>query len=233
GQCRQRCRQRSRPGRPHPVTQAHPNTGPRTACQSPRMPDQQGRPQRRPADRSHAMQAVHRHRLLLPAILAAATLLPPVALAGTGVNDQIPADMAEARREMRAELAEARLELETGTLELGQDLPFGRKPDKGDAGSPPRAGISPAGDLLIDGQAVAIDARQRRELLAYRGQVIDLALQGIEVGERAAEAAMDAVDQGIFGLLFNAVTGRLERRVERTVRRTVEPGVLRICGQLP
>ena len=97
----------------------------------------------------------------------------------------------------------------------------------------PKAEITPRGDFLIEGEAVAIDARQRRELLAYRAHVIEIAKAGIDIGERSANAALDAVDQGLFRLMVGAMTGSLERRVERTVRQTVEPGVRQICRRLP
>src|SRR5690606_40265258 len=114
---------------------------------------------------------------LLPLALLAATLLPAPALLANerpagSINDEIRADMADARREVRADLAVARAELETDNLELGQNLRFGRSDQSGDDASPlPKAEITPRGDFLIDGEAVAIDARQRKELLAYRGQV--------------------------------------------------------------
>src|SRR5690606_3773101 len=97
----------------------------------------------------------------------------------------------------------------------------------------PKAEITPAGDFLIEGEPLAIDARQRHELLAYRGLVIDIARAGIDIGEQSANAALDAVDQGLFRLMFGAMTGSLERRLEKTIRQTVEPGVRQICQRLP
>ena len=168
--------------------------------------------------------------ILLAAALAAAAA--PIAAAPPGINEQIRADIRQARLEMRADLAAARTELAEGNLELGRSLPVGRrKADAGDA--PPKGEITPAGDLLVDGQAVRIDADQRRQLMAYRAQVVELALLGIDAGGQAAEAALDGVDHGLFRLLFDAVTGRLERRVERTVKRSLGPQIEQICRRLP
>lgn len=166
-------------------------------------------------------------------LLAAALAIPaaPLAATPTGINEEIRADMRQARREMRAELAAARADLAKDNLELGRSLPVGRQRAQGQ--EVPKGEITPAGDLLVDGRAVQVDADQRRQLQAYRAEVIELALLGIDAGERAAEAAIDAVDHGLFRLMFDAVTGRLERRVERTVKRTLAPQIQQICHRLP
>lgn len=176
---------------------------------------------------------------LLPLLLAA--LLPLGAQAaghgGDSIRDEISRDLAEARREVAAELAKTRTELKTGNLSLGDDLNFGKRSKhrgkgKGEA-SRPKAEITPAGDFLVDGKPVAIDEHQRRELLAYRAQVIDIALAGIDIGERSAELALAEVDRGLFSLMFAAMTGSLERRLERTIKASIEPGVRQICRSLP
>lgn len=150
------------------------------------------------------------------------------------IRSEIRRDLAEARREIRADLAEARAELETGNLDVGE----GPGPDRTDGASQhgpalPRAEITPRGDFLIDGAAVAIDARQRRQLLDYRERVIDVARAGIDIGEVTALAAVDAVDRGPFSLMVGAMTGSLERRIARSVRDTVGPGMSRICDRMP
>lgn len=151
---------------------------------------------------------------------------------GSGDRTGIHQDLADARKEMHADLAQSRRELETGNLRLDDSLTFSRRHhDKSHATV--RAEITPAGDLLIDGKAQEIDAGQRRQLLAYRKQVVAIALAGIETGQVAAEAALDAVDGSWIGLVFGAMTGSLERRVERVVKQQVEPTVLAICRQLP
>ena len=175
---------------------------------------------------------------LLPLLLAA--LLPLGAQAANlddGIQGEISRELAGARREVAAEMAAARTELKTGNLSLGDSLNFGKGPKhkgkgKGEA-SLPKAEITPTGDFLIDGKAVAIDERQRRELLAYRAQVIDIALAGIDIGERSAHLALAEVDRGLFSLMFAAMTGSLERRLEKTIKASIEPGVRQICRSLP
>lgn len=165
--------------------------------------------------------------LLLAAPLAAQ------AAPASDIGTEIARDLGEARKEMRADLAKARQDLQAGNLQLDNSLRFaGRGKDKS-AKKLPGAEITPQGDLLIDGKVQPVDAAQRGQLLAYRQQVVGIAVSGIEIGQRGAEAALDAVDGSWAGLLFNAMTGRLERRIKRVVKQEIQPAVLAICAQLP
>lgn len=170
---------------------------------------------------------------ILPAVLC---LLLPLAAQATdsqasGINAEIERDLADARKEVQVELAKARRELETGNLRLDNSLRLGKSDRK--RRELPHAEITPQGDFLIEGQAQAIDAGQRKELLAYRSLVVGIAQSGIDIGQVSVEAAFDAVDGSWASLLFGAITGRLERRVERTVKAQIEPAVLDICRKLP
>ena len=183
------------------------------------------------------MYSTRNPRMLMTMFLA--SLLPlavQTANAGdTRIDKEISADLADARSEVRTELAAARRELDTGNLQLGDSLRFGMSDARASHADRalPRAEITPQGDFLIEGRPVAIDRQQRQELLLYRGEVIAIAKAGIDIGERSAQAALDAVDRGLFSLMFGAITGSLERRIEKTVRETVEPGVRQICLSLP
>lgn len=183
------------------------------------------------------MYSTRNPRMLMTMFLA--SLLPlavQTANAGdTRIDNEISADLADARSEVRTELAAARRELDTGNLQLGDSLRFGKSDARASHADRalPRAEITPQGDFLIEGRPVAIDRHQRQELLLYRGEVIAIAKAGIDIGERSAQAALDAVDRGLFSLMFGAMTGSLERRIEKTVRETVEPGVRQICLSLP
>lgn len=164
-------------------------------------------------------------------------LSPLVAQAGT-VRSEIAKELDDARREVRTELAQERARLEQENLSLGDGLRFGKddKDDKDEAskrGSVPKGEITPGGDLLIDGKAVALDAGQRRQLLDYRGMVIDIARTGIDAGEEAAMLAIEATDVSLFRLIVGGLTGSLERRVEATVKQKIQPMVLQICQRLP
>lgn len=172
--------------------------------------------------------------LRAPALTLALCLALPLAAqaAPSDIGNEIRQELADARKEMQADLAQARLELETENLRLDNSLRFAGK-DRQEQVDLPRAEITPDGDFLVDGKAQPIDAGQRRQLLAYRGQVIGIALAGIDIGQKGAEAALEAVDGSWVGLVFRAMTGSLENRIEKVVREQVQPGVLAICRQLP
>ena len=165
--------------------------------------------------------------------LALCLALPLAAQAGpSDIGSEVRQELADARKEMQAELAQARRELETENLRLDNSLDFAGKGRQERADLPP-AEITPDGDFLIDGKAQPIDAEQRRQLLTYRGQVVGIALAGIDIGQKGAEAALEAVEGSWIGLVFRAMTGSLENRIEKVVREQVQPGVLAICRQLP
>lgn len=164
--------------------------------------------------------------LLLPLAAQAADTKP------TGIGAEIRTELADARKEVRVELAKAKRDLETENLRIDNSLRFG---DSGRAQKPlPRAEITPQGDFLVEGKRVAVDVTQRRQLLAYRARMLEVAKYGIEIGQRSADAALDAVGNSSFaGLLFGGMTGSLERRIERTVKQQIAPAVRGLCRQMP
>ena len=173
------------------------------------------------------------------AIALLAALLPLGALAeesmASSTRSEIKREMADARREVRTEMAKARAELDSENLSLDKGLHFGKhgKKTTAEKDALPVAQITPKGDFLVDGKAVTVDAQQRQQLLDYRGQVIELAKIGIDGGERAAMAALDATDVSVFSLIVAGLSGSLERRVEASVKQHVVPLVQQICRRLP
>lgn len=173
--------------------------------------------------------------MILASALGLCVALPMSAQArpaAPGIGSEISKDLADARKEMRVELAQAREELQTENLQLDHSLRFADRGEQA-ASDRPKAEITPDGDFLIDGEPQLLDTDQRRQLLAYRGQVIGIALAGIDIGEQSADAALDMVDGSWVSLLFHAMTGSLEGRIERMVMEQVQPAVLAICKQLP
>ena len=170
------------------------------------------------------------NRKLIAALVLA---LSPLAAQAT-VHDEVASDLDQARQEIHAEMAQERAKLDSENLSL-DGLHFG-KDDKRESAkrkNQPKGEITPGGDLLVDGKAVAVDASQRRQLLDYRKQVIGIAKTGIDAGEHAAMVAIDLTNVSLFRLIVGGMTGSLERRVEASVKRDIEPAVLQICRQLP
>jgi hypothetical protein len=172
------------------------------------------------------------NRKHIAALLLAALLLPAGAQAS--VHDEVASDLADARQEVHADMAKERAKLDSENLSL-DGLHFG-KDDQREAAKrkdQPKGEITPKGDLLVDGKAIAVDATQRRQLLDYRARVIDIAKAGIDAGEHAAMLAIDATDVSLFHLIVGGLTGSLERRIEASVKRDIQPAVLQICRRLP
>lgn len=126
----------------------------------------------------------------------------------------------------------ARAELATGNISIDGDMHInvnGR--EFGRDGNRTRAEITPQGDLLIEGRAVAIDAPQRALLLQYRQQFIDIAGAGMDIGVQGADLGMKAAREAI-GSIFSGNTGQVEQRVEAEAAR-IEAAAMRLCDQLP
>ena len=175
-----------------------------------------------------------------PLALALLAALLPLGAQASGTEPsetrtEIKREMANARQEIRTEMAKARVELGSENLSLDTSLHFGKngKGESADNDPLPTAQITSKGDFLIDGKAVVINTQQRQQLLGYRGQVIELARIGIDGGEQAAMAALDATDVSLFRLIVGGLSGSLERRVEAVVKQQVEPLVRQICLRLP
>jgi hypothetical protein len=141
-------------------------------------------------------------------------------------------------RAIDKEIAKARKELHEGNLVISGDHDVKVAVDgwsvqtssKADA-TRPRAEISPQGDLLVEGKAVAVTPAQRKLLLGYRAQVIQVADTGLEIGSKGADLAGEAIGQAL-GALFSGDTKEMERRVEARAEQ-LKQEARAICGQLP
>lgn len=133
-------------------------------------------------------------------------------------------------------LEEARKELREGNLTLngaGPQVSVNGKrygPAAGDRGLP-KAEITPQGDLLVDGEAVAIDDDQRALLLQYREQVIAVADAGIAIGGKGVGLAEVALTHAV-GSILSGNTEDLEKRVEAEADK-LKAEALVLCRQLP
>lgn len=147
-------------------------------------------------------------------------------------GDNAPGFIAKA---IDRELEKARKELHEGNIAIGGDGINVSINGKHYAGDPddgrPRAEISPEGNLLVDGNAVAIDANQRALLLDYRGQIIAIAEAGIAIGGKGAGLAEAALKQAV-GAIFSGNSEEIERNVEAEAKKLqAEARVL--CTKLP
>lgn len=100
------------------------------------------------------------------------------------------------------------------------------------AANVPNAAITPQGDFLVDGKSVAITPQQRKEVLAYRAQYIEIAQQGIAIGHEGVEAGRRAVMPMVFAALFGASDDAIEASMDKGLA-GVRAATARLCDRLP
>lgn len=177
------------------------------------------------------------HKRLILATLAAALLVacnrnePPPTPANTA-----DAPQTALGRQIESAMQKARKELRTGNISLGEHvhvIGVGNKSrkDAPDGAAIPKGEITPAGDLLIDGKPVAIDAAQRALLLEYRGHVIAIAEAGMALGVRGADLGMEAAGEAIRGI-FSGNPDQIEKRIEQRAA-GIEAEAEKLCDRLP
>lgn len=96
----------------------------------------------------------------------------------------------------------------------------------------PKAEITPRGDFLIEGKAVPLTTAQRTEVLAYRGQLIEIGRSGIAIGRQGATLGVNAASEAIAG----AFSGRSEQQIRQRVEAQtsgIREAAAKICDQLP
>ncbi len=133
-------------------------------------------------------------------------------------------------------MRQAREELETNNLSLNGGVHISKN-GKGVWGGDkkdglPKAEITPKGDLLIEGKAVAINSSQRGMLLDYRHDVIDVAEAGMDIGTQASELASKAVAEGLASIFDSDSKKGFEQRMEAEGKK-IEVSARKLCDRLP
>jgi hypothetical protein len=131
-----------------------------------------------------------------------------------------------------AAMDKARAEMATKNIRIGDGMRInvnGHEIDSTD-GNQPRAEITPRGDLLIEGKAVAVTPAQRELLLEYRGEIIDVASAGMDIGKQGVGIAGKAVSTAIAGI-FNGKTDEAQREMEAEGKR-IEAAAMQLCERL-
>lgn len=127
-------------------------------------------------------------------------------------------------------MEEARRELANENISINEGITIGDRSGERSASDLPKAEITPAGDLLVAGQQVAVNAQQRALLLKYRTHVIGVAEAGMAMGVRGADLGMAAASDAI-GSIFSGDTDGLEKRVEAEAAK-LEAEAVKLCAQL-
>ena len=95
----------------------------------------------------------------------------------------------------------------------------------------PKAEITPAGDFLVDGRTIEIDAAQRALLLAHRANIISIADAGITIGIQGARLGAEAA-RGAIASALSGQSAEFEKRMEAEGAR-IEAEADKLCDNLP
>jgi hypothetical protein len=140
-------------------------------------------------------------------------------------------------RVVHKEIRKAREKLATENISLKSGVRFNGKGgvniDTNDSNDDrPEAEITPKGDLLIEGKAVAINNEQRALLLGHRAQLIGIAESGMDIGVQGADLAAKAMGEAFKGIL----SGKSEQEIEKSVEAEaagIKQSAAKLCSRLP
>lgn len=124
----------------------------------------------------------------------------------------------------------ARAEMASGNLTLGRGGGISINGSRIGEGDQPKAEITPQGDFLVEGRAIAVNDRQRALLLEYRKQVLGIAEAGMSMGTKGADLAGNAIKEAIGGIL-SGESQQIEQRIEAKAKK-LETEAKEICTQL-
>lgn len=94
----------------------------------------------------------------------------------------------------------------------------------------PKAKVTAAGDLIIDGKPVSLSPEQRKQVVAYYGELEGITQAGIAIGKQGAQLAGKAVSAALHGVLSGDTDG-IDTKVEAEARK-IESEAKRICSHL-
>lgn len=180
---------------------------------------------------------------LLASLAACSNTTTPPATPASSASTPPPTQPTTALGRMADKgIREARLKLETENIGLNDNIRINTdkhhqgvsvsSDDDNTHDSRPKAEITPKGDLLIDGKAVAIDANQRALLLDYRAHIISIAESGMDIGVQGADLAAKAMGEAFKGIF----SGKSEKDIEKSVEAeagNIKQAAAKLCDRLP
>ncbi|MBA0449711.1 hypothetical protein [Stenotrophomonas maltophilia] len=158
---------------------------------------------------------------LLPATLLC---LPLVACGGTSsstgktVGRSVADTTSGVGKTVKDAMDDARKEIAQGNIKISAD-------------AQPRAEITPDGHLLIAGKEIPANDTQRRHLQTYRGYVVAIAMDGMDVGLAGAKLGASAAGEALKGI-FSGDSEGVEKRINAEAEK-IEAQAKRICDRLP
>lgn len=169
--------------------------------------------------------------LLVVGVLALAACQPadkdsaPTGVAAKALGE-VANGLGDASKEMekaRQEIAAARERLARENISLNRDA----KQDL------PKAEITPAGELLIEGKSIATTPEQKALVLAYRGELLGVVGDGMAIGMEGARVGIDAAASALKGMLAGQNGDDIGKQVGEQAKARLKPMVAQLCTRMP
>lgn len=150
--------------------------------------------------------------------------------APTGVAAKAMDEAAKGLGQASQEMDKAREEIATARDRLARENISLNRNEKQHL---PKAEITPAGDLLIEGKAVATTPEQKALVLAYRGELLGVVGDGMAIGMEGARVGIDAAASALKGVLAGQDGDEIGKQVGEQAKAKIQPMVAQLCTRLP
>lgn len=150
--------------------------------------------------------------------------------APTGVVAKAMDEAAKGLGQASQEMDKAREEIATARDRLARENISLNRNEKQHL---PKAEITPAGDLLIEGKAVATTPEQKALVLAYRGELLGVVGDGMAIGMEGARVGIDAAASALKGVLAGQDGDEIGKQVGEQAKAKIQPMVAQLCTRLP
>ncbi len=150
--------------------------------------------------------------------------------APTGVVAKAMDEAAKGLGQASQEMDKAREEIATARDRLARENISLNRNEKQHL---PKAEITPAGELLIEGKAVATTPEQKALVLAYRGELLGVVGDGMAIGMEGARVGIDAAASALKGVLAGQDGDEIGKQVGEQAKAKIQPMVAQLCTRLP
>lgn len=150
--------------------------------------------------------------------------------APTGVAAKAMNEVANGLGEASQEMEKARQEVATARDRLARENISLNRNEKQNL---PKAEITPAGDLLIEGKSIATTPEQKALVLAYRGELLGVIGDGMAIGMEGARVGIDAAASALKGLLAGQNGDDIGKQVGEQAKDKLKPMVAQLCTRMP